>query len=122
PFHYFGVADNIDYSNIPWRNSQFDPTELTAAIATKLAQQTRWSNTANGAGAAASHSVVRSGMQILWPGSLFARAYRLQPSMPGKTALPAQRRWNDCAMANCRLSLRSTCSTKVSTSHHSTQF
>jgi superfamily II DNA or RNA helicase len=35
PFHYFGVADNIDYSNIPWRNSQFDITELTAAVATE---------------------------------------------------------------------------------------
>lgn len=34
-FHYFGVADDIDYSNIPWRNSQFDVTELTAAIATE---------------------------------------------------------------------------------------
>jgi superfamily II DNA or RNA helicase/HKD family nuclease len=35
PFHYFGVADDIDYSNIPWRNSQFDITELTAAVATE---------------------------------------------------------------------------------------
>jgi superfamily II DNA or RNA helicase/HKD family nuclease len=34
-FHYFGVADVVDYSNIPWRNSQFDPTELTAAVATE---------------------------------------------------------------------------------------
>jgi superfamily II DNA or RNA helicase/HKD family nuclease/diadenosine tetraphosphate (Ap4A) HIT family hydrolase len=34
-FHYFGVPDEIDYSNIPWRNSQFDITELTAAIATE---------------------------------------------------------------------------------------
>jgi len=35
PFHYFGVADDVDYSNIPWRNSQFDPAELTAAVATE---------------------------------------------------------------------------------------
>jgi superfamily II DNA or RNA helicase/diadenosine tetraphosphate (Ap4A) HIT family hydrolase len=35
PFHYFGVADNVDYSNIPWRRSQFDPTALTAAVATE---------------------------------------------------------------------------------------
>jgi superfamily II DNA or RNA helicase/diadenosine tetraphosphate (Ap4A) HIT family hydrolase len=35
PFHYFGVPDGIDYSNIPWRNSQFDVTELTAAVATE---------------------------------------------------------------------------------------
>jgi superfamily II DNA or RNA helicase len=35
PFHYFGVADNVDYSNIPWRSSKFDPLELTAAVATE---------------------------------------------------------------------------------------
>jgi superfamily II DNA or RNA helicase/diadenosine tetraphosphate (Ap4A) HIT family hydrolase len=35
PFHYFGVADNVDYSNIPWRSAQFDPTALTAAVATE---------------------------------------------------------------------------------------
>jgi superfamily II DNA or RNA helicase len=34
-FHYFGVADDIDYSNIPWRNSQFDPIALEAAVATE---------------------------------------------------------------------------------------
>ena len=34
-FHYFGVADEVDYSNIPWRNSQFDPTALEAAVATE---------------------------------------------------------------------------------------
>ena len=35
PFHYFGVPDDVDYSNIPWRNAQFDLTELTAAVATE---------------------------------------------------------------------------------------
>ena len=35
PFHYFGVADDVDYTNIPWRSSQFDPTALTAAVATE---------------------------------------------------------------------------------------
>ncbi|MET4315941.1 DEAD/DEAH box helicase family protein [Bradyrhizobium sp. RT4b] len=35
PFHYFGVGDDVDYSNIPWRNSQFDEAELTIAIATE---------------------------------------------------------------------------------------
>jgi hypothetical protein len=34
-FHYFGVADEVDYSNIPWRNSQFDPKALEAAVATE---------------------------------------------------------------------------------------
>jgi superfamily II DNA or RNA helicase/HKD family nuclease/diadenosine tetraphosphate (Ap4A) HIT family hydrolase len=35
PFHYFGIADDIDYTYIPWRNAQFDITELTAAVATE---------------------------------------------------------------------------------------
>jgi superfamily II DNA or RNA helicase/HKD family nuclease/diadenosine tetraphosphate (Ap4A) HIT family hydrolase len=35
PFHYFGVPDEVDYRNIPWRNAQFDLTELTAAVATE---------------------------------------------------------------------------------------
>jgi superfamily II DNA or RNA helicase/HKD family nuclease/diadenosine tetraphosphate (Ap4A) HIT family hydrolase len=35
PFHYFGVPDEVDYTNIPWRNAQFDVNELTAAIATE---------------------------------------------------------------------------------------
>ena len=34
-FHYFGVPDNVDYRNIPWRNRRFDPDELTAAVATQ---------------------------------------------------------------------------------------
>lgn len=35
PFHYFGIPDEVDYRNIPWRNAQFDMTELTAAVATE---------------------------------------------------------------------------------------
>ena len=34
PFQYFGVTDEIDYANIPWRNSRFDTEELTNAVAT----------------------------------------------------------------------------------------
>jgi superfamily II DNA or RNA helicase/diadenosine tetraphosphate (Ap4A) HIT family hydrolase len=35
PFHYFGIPDNVDYSNIPWRSSNFDIEALTASIATE---------------------------------------------------------------------------------------
>ena len=35
PFSYFGVPDNVDYAQIPWRSSQFDPTELEAALVTE---------------------------------------------------------------------------------------
>jgi superfamily II DNA or RNA helicase/diadenosine tetraphosphate (Ap4A) HIT family hydrolase len=39
PFHYFGVPDEVDYSNIPWRSSRFDETELTNALATERRAQ-----------------------------------------------------------------------------------
>ncbi len=35
PFHYFGVPDEVDYRNIPWRSSRFDEEALTAAVATE---------------------------------------------------------------------------------------
>jgi superfamily II DNA or RNA helicase len=35
PFHYFGVPDLVDYSNIPWRSSRFDEEALTNAVATR---------------------------------------------------------------------------------------
>jgi len=34
PFHYFGVPDDVDYRNIPWRSTRFDEEALTTAVAT----------------------------------------------------------------------------------------
>jgi superfamily II DNA or RNA helicase len=34
PFRYFGVPDDVDYTNIPWRSSRFDEEALTTAVAT----------------------------------------------------------------------------------------
>lgn len=34
PFDYYGVPDDIDYSNIPWRSRRFDEEALTTAAAT----------------------------------------------------------------------------------------
>jgi len=35
PFSYYGIADNhVDYSEISWRNGQFDPNELSNQLAT----------------------------------------------------------------------------------------
>lgn len=34
-FQYFGVPDEVDYSNIPWRNRAFDEDALTKAVATQ---------------------------------------------------------------------------------------
>jgi superfamily II DNA or RNA helicase/HKD family nuclease/diadenosine tetraphosphate (Ap4A) HIT family hydrolase len=35
PFHYFGVPDEVDYTNIPWRSTRFDEEMLTTAVATQ---------------------------------------------------------------------------------------
>jgi superfamily II DNA or RNA helicase/diadenosine tetraphosphate (Ap4A) HIT family hydrolase/HKD family nuclease len=35
PFRYFGVPDDVDYANIPWRSTRFDEQALTAAVATR---------------------------------------------------------------------------------------
>lgn len=35
PFHYWGVADTVDFTPIPWRNGRFDPQALDAAVATR---------------------------------------------------------------------------------------
>lgn len=34
-FSYFGVPDDVDYAQIPWRSGQFDPSALDAALATE---------------------------------------------------------------------------------------
>jgi superfamily II DNA or RNA helicase/diadenosine tetraphosphate (Ap4A) HIT family hydrolase/HKD family nuclease len=40
PFSYWGVADSVDFTPIPWRNGRFDPDALTRAVeTTERAQQ-----------------------------------------------------------------------------------
>ncbi len=39
PFHYFGVPDEVDYRNIPWKSNRFDEAELTRAVATQKRAQ-----------------------------------------------------------------------------------
>jgi len=34
PFRYFGIPDEVDYEQIPWRSSRFDEVALTEALAT----------------------------------------------------------------------------------------
>ena len=42
PFHYFGVKDEVDYTNIPWRNRRFDPEALMAAVQTERRMAKAW--------------------------------------------------------------------------------
>ena len=39
PFKYFGIADDVDYEQIPWRSSFFDEKALTQALATQQRAQ-----------------------------------------------------------------------------------
>lgn len=39
PFRYMGVPDGVDYAQIPWRSSQFDPEALESALATEARAQ-----------------------------------------------------------------------------------
>ena len=42
PFHYFGIKDDVDYENIPWRNRRFDLEELAHAAQTEARMATLW--------------------------------------------------------------------------------
>ncbi|MDP1915396.1 MAG: DEAD/DEAH box helicase family protein [Myxococcales bacterium] len=42
PFDYFGVKDEIDYDNIPWRNRRFDPETLATLAQTEARMSTMW--------------------------------------------------------------------------------
>jgi superfamily II DNA or RNA helicase/diadenosine tetraphosphate (Ap4A) HIT family hydrolase/HKD family nuclease/SOS-response transcriptional repressor LexA len=42
PFRYFGVKDDIDYQNLPWRNRRFDPEALAKEAQTEARMQTLW--------------------------------------------------------------------------------
>ncbi|MGE5287554.1 MAG: DEAD/DEAH box helicase family protein [Micromonosporaceae bacterium] len=35
PFRYFGIADDVDYTPIPWRGGRFDPGALAEAVETQ---------------------------------------------------------------------------------------
>lgn len=42
PFRYEGLRDSVDYAHIPWRNRQFDPAELAAAVQTQARMERLW--------------------------------------------------------------------------------
>ena len=35
PFRYFGIPDDVDFANIPWRSGRFDPEALENAVTTE---------------------------------------------------------------------------------------
>jgi superfamily II DNA or RNA helicase/diadenosine tetraphosphate (Ap4A) HIT family hydrolase/SOS-response transcriptional repressor LexA len=42
PFAYYGLKDDVEYENIPWRNRRFDPVQLAAAVQTEARMQRMW--------------------------------------------------------------------------------
>ena len=42
PFAYYGVKDDIEYENIPWRNGRFDPEVLASAVQTAHRMERLW--------------------------------------------------------------------------------
>lgn len=42
PFSYFGLRDTVNYENIPWRNTRFDPEVLATAAATEARMGRLW--------------------------------------------------------------------------------
>ncbi|MEY3457969.1 MAG: hypothetical protein RL215_1126, partial [Planctomycetota bacterium] len=42
PFHYIGIADTVQYEQIPWRSGQFDPDELERAVISSDRMQRLW--------------------------------------------------------------------------------
>lgn len=42
PFHYIGIADTIEYQQIPWRSGQFDPQELEQAVISSARMERLW--------------------------------------------------------------------------------
>ena len=43
PFHYIGIADTVEYQQIPWRSGQFDPQELERAVLSSARMERLWS-------------------------------------------------------------------------------
>jgi len=39
PFKYFGIPDEVDFTNIPWRSGRFDPEALENAVSTEKRAQ-----------------------------------------------------------------------------------
>ena len=39
PFRYFGIPDDVDFTNIPWRSGRFDPEALDNAVSTEKRAQ-----------------------------------------------------------------------------------
>ena len=89
PFHYFGVPDEVDYANIPWRSTRFDEEALTTAVATQRRAENALEQFRK-RGRHASAWVLRldSGTPTSWRLSSDLEAFARWPSIPATTSAP----------------------------------
>ena len=120
PFHYFGVPDEVDYANIPWRSSRFDEEELTRGRGDPARAQNALEQYRQRAGRRTLASAAPSAMPISWRSSSARRASARRPSTPGPTRTRAPRPWSSSQPASWTSSSPWTCSTRASTSRPST--
>ena len=79
PFHYFGVPDEVDYANIPWRSGRFDAEALTQESPPRNGHKTPSSNTTNGQENERSPSAAPSCTLISWRISSRKKAFAPPP-------------------------------------------
>ena len=91
PFHYFGVPDDVDYTNIPWRSTRFDEEALTTAVATQRRAENAWSSSEQEEASALLASASPSGTRTSWRAFFRDGAVRAVAVHSGPTSAPARR-------------------------------
>ncbi len=120
PFHYFGVPDDVDYANIPWRNAKFDLDELTAAIATEKRAQNAVDQLRRLGGRRTLGFCCSQRHADFMAEFCNRKGIRAAAVHAGPGSAPEHRHSNGCKRTNSTSCSPSTCSTRVSTCRAST--
>jgi superfamily II DNA or RNA helicase/HKD family nuclease len=88
PFDYYGVPDEVDYRNIPWRSGRFDETELTTAVSTNARAQNALEQLERRGGDKALAFCVSQRHADFMAGFLVARGKRAVAVHSGPTSAP----------------------------------
>ena len=115
PFHYFGVPDEVDYTNIPWRSTRFDEEALTTAVATQRRAENALEQFRKRAARERSGFCVSQRHADFMAAFFNDRGLRAVAVHSGPTLLHGPRRSSSWQPATSTSSLPWTCSTKAST-------
>jgi hypothetical protein len=85
PFDYYGVPDEVDYANIPWRSRRFDEEALTVAVATRARSLERLE-----AGELEAQDILRSLLRSTTAGEQLEEYYRDFREMRGTRPLAGE--------------------------------